>query len=100
MGSELIRDVWDACCKAYKCRDFHETEIKKNVIIIAFGGSQKVTDFITDSDFDECDINSYNPHFESMHDGDVENRKIFTQNMNRVFTLTIKSLSGFLEDSF
>ncbi|GLJ13080.1 hypothetical protein SUGI_0204810 [Cryptomeria japonica] len=75
VGSELIADVWDACCKAYKCRDFHETEIKKNVIIIAFCGSQKVTDFITENDFDECKINSYNQHFESMHDGDVENSK-------------------------
>ncbi|GLJ13084.1 hypothetical protein SUGI_0204870 [Cryptomeria japonica] len=75
VGTDLISDAWNACQNAYKFRDFYENEYK-NVLIIAFSGSHNSRDYVTDNDFDECDINyNYNVKFKCMGDGDSENTK-------------------------
>ncbi|KAH9313708.1 hypothetical protein KI387_022335, partial [Taxus chinensis] len=75
VGSELILDAWKACSSAYSCKDFYENEFKKNILIVAFCGSQKSTDYVTETDFDECQINNDNQYFQSMNDGNIDDPK-------------------------
>ncbi|GLJ13082.1 hypothetical protein SUGI_0204850 [Cryptomeria japonica] len=75
VGTDLISEAWNACQNAYKSRDFYKIEYK-NVLIIAFSGAPNSRDYVTDNDFDECDINyNLNDEFNCLVDGDSENPK-------------------------
>ncbi|XP_059074028.1 protein EDS1 [Cryptomeria japonica] len=75
VGTDLISEAWNACQNAYKSRDFYKIEYK-NVLIIAFSGAPNSRDYVTDNDFDECDINyNFNDEFNCLVDGDSENPK-------------------------
>ncbi|KAH9313709.1 hypothetical protein KI387_022336, partial [Taxus chinensis] len=60
---------------AYNSKDFYMNEFKRNILIVAFCGSQKSTDFVTETDFDECEINNANQYFKSIKDSNVEDPK-------------------------